>query len=176
MNILESIIQALQSIKANTLRTVLTLLSISIGIFAIIGAGTAVSTLEGSFNTQLVAMGQNTFMIKRTPSVNFGNSWRKYRNRKDITYQQAKEFKYQMGDISLVSLHNETDGYTAKRGNFSTDPKVTLIGADENFFIVKNFAIETGRAFGLTEVTSSIPVVIIGNDLVVQLFPQCREL
>jgi len=59
-----------------------------------------------------------------------------------------------MGDISLVSLHNETDGYTAKRGNFSTDPKVTLIGADENFFIVKNFAIETGRAFGLTEVTS----------------------
>jgi putative ABC transport system permease protein len=106
MNILESIIQALQSIKANTLRTVLTLLSISIGIFAIIGAGTAVSTLEGSFNTQLVAMGQNTFMIKRTPSVNFGNSWRKYRNRKDITYQQAKEFKYQMERVSLVSLHN----------------------------------------------------------------------
>ena len=128
MNILESIIQALQSIKANTLRTVLTLLSISIGIFAIIGAGTAVSTLEGSFNTQLVAMGQNTFMIKRTPSVNFGNSWRKYRNRKDITYQQAKDFKYQMEGISLVSLHNET------------------------------------------EVSSSAPVVIIGNDLVVQLF------
>ena len=127
MNILESIIQALQSIKANTLRTVLTLLSISIGIFAIIGAGTAVSTLEGSFNTQLVAMGQNTFMIKRTPSVNFGNSWRKYRNRKDITYQQAKEFKYQMEGISLVSLHNETDGYTAKRNNFFTDPVVTCL-------------------------------------------------
>ena len=170
MNILESIIQALQSIKANTLRTVLTLLSISIGIFAIIGAGTAVNTLEGSFNTQLVAMGQNTFMIKRTPSVNFGNSWRKYRNRKDITYQQAKEFKYQMEGISLVSLHNETDGYTAKRNNFFTDPVVTLIGADENFFVVKNFVIETGRAFGMSEVSSSAPVVIIGNDLVVQLF------
>lgn len=170
MNILESIVQALQSIRANKLRTVLTLLSISIGIFAIIGAGTAVNTLEGSFNSQLIAMGQNTFMIKRTPSVNFGNSWRKYRNRKDITFQQAKEFKMQMEGISLPSIHNETDGYTAKSGNVSTDPTVTLIGADENFFIVKNFVLETGRAFGLTEVNSAIPVVIIGNDLVVQLF------
>lgn len=170
MNILESIVQALQSIRANKLRTVLTLLSISIGIFAIIGAGTAVNTLEGSFNSQLIAMGQNTFMIKRTPSVNFGNSWRKYRNRKDITLQQAKEFKMQMEGISLPSIHNETDGYTAKSGNVSTDPTVTLIGADENFFIVKNFVLETGRAFGLTEVNSAIPVVIIGNDLVVQLF------
>lgn len=170
MNILESIIQALQSIKANTLRTVLTLLSISIGIFAIIGAGTAVNTLEGSFNSQLAALGQNTFMIKRTPSVNFGNSWRKYRNRKDITLQQAKEFKLQMEGITLTSIHNETDGYTAKRGNLSTDPTVNLIGADENFFIVKNLPVETGRAFGLTEVNSAIPVVIIGNDLVVQLF------
>ena len=170
MNILESIIQALQSIKANTLRTVLTLLSISIGIFAIIGAGTAVNTLEGSFNSQLAALGQNTFMIKRTPSVNFGNSWRKYRNRKDITLQQAKEFKLQMEGTTLTSIHNETDGYTAKNGNLSTDPKVTLIGADENFFIVKNLLLETGRAFGLTEVNSAIPVVIIGNDLVVQLF------
>ena len=170
MNILESIIQALQSIKANTLRTVLTLLSISIGIFAIIGAGTAVNTLEGSFNSQLAALGQNTFMIKRTPSVSFGNSWRKYRNRKDITLQQAKEFKLQMEGITLTSIHNETDGYTAKNGNLSTDPKVTLIGADENFFIVKNLLLETGRAFGLTEVNSAIPVVIIGNDLVVQLF------
>ncbi|MGA1415200.1 MAG: ABC transporter permease, partial [Candidatus Kapaibacteriota bacterium] len=132
MNILESIIQALQSIKANTLRTVLTLLSISIGIFAIIGAGTAVNTLEGSFNSQLAALGQNTFMIKRTPSVNFGNSWRKYRNRKDITLQQAKEFKLQMEGTTLTSIHNETDGYTAKRGNLSTDPTVNLIGADEN--------------------------------------------
>jgi len=170
MNILESIVQALQSIRANKLRTVLTLLSISIGIFAIIGAGTAVNTLEGSFNSQLIAMGQSTFMIKRTPSVNFGNSWRKYRNRKDITLQQAKEFKMQMEGISLPSIHNETDGYTAKSGNVSTDPTVTLIGADENFFIVKNFVLETGRAFGLTEVNSAIPVVIIGNDLVVQLF------
>ncbi|MGA1307991.1 MAG: ABC transporter permease [Candidatus Kapaibacteriota bacterium] len=170
MNILESIIQALQSIKANTLRTVLTLLSISIGIFAIIGAGTAVNTLEGSFNSQLAALGQNTFMIKRTPSVNFGNSWRKYRNRKDITLQKAKEFKLQMEGTTLTSIHNETDGYTAKNGNLSTDPKVTLIGADENFFIVKNLLLETGRAFGLTEVNSAIPVVIIGNDLVVQLF------
>jgi putative ABC transport system permease protein len=170
MNILESIIQALQSIKANTLRTVLTLLSISIGIFAIIGAGTAVNTLEGSFNSQLAALGQNTFMIKRTPSVSFGNSWRKYRNRKDITLQQAKEFKLQMEGITLTSIHNETDGYTAKRGNLSTDPTVNLIGADENFFIVKNLPVETGRAFGLTEVNSAIPVVIIGNDLVVQLF------
>ena len=83
MNILESILQAFESVRSNTLRTILTLLSISIGIFSIIGAGSAVATLDSAVNTQLVAMGENSFMIRRTPTINMGNSWRKYRNRKD---------------------------------------------------------------------------------------------
>ena len=170
MNILESIIQALQSIRANKLRTGLTLLSISIGIFAIIGSGTAVNTLDSAVNTQLVAMGENSFMIRRTPSVNFGNSWRKFRNRKDITFQQAKEYKVAIESEAIVSIHNETDGYTAKRGNLSSDPTVTLIGGDENLFAVRNFTIEQGRQFSAPEATSGVPVVIIGNDLNIQLF------
>ena len=71
MNILESILQAFESVRSNTLRTILTLLSISIGIFSIIGAGSAVATLDSAVNTQLVAMGENSFMIRPTTPIFF---------------------------------------------------------------------------------------------------------
>jgi putative ABC transport system permease protein len=170
MNILESILQAFESVRSNTLRTILTLLSISIGIFSIIGAGSAVATLDSAVNTQLVAMGENSFMIRRTPTINMGNSWRKYRNRKDITYAQAKEFKNSIESTDLISISDETDGYTAKVGNLSTDPDVSLIGCDENFFTIKNMQIIEGRSFSAQEVLSATSTAIIGNDIVLKLF------
>ena len=170
MNILESILQAFESVRSNTLRTILTLLSISIGIFSIIGAGSAVATLDSAVNTQLVAMGENSFMIRRTPTINMGNSWRKYRNRKDITYAQAKEFKNSIESTDLISISDETDGYTAKVGNLSTDPDISLIGCDENFFTIKNMQIIEGRSFSAQEVLSATSTAIIGNDIVLKLF------
>ena len=170
MNILESILQAFESVRSNTLRTILTLLSISIGIFSIIGAGSAVATLDSAVNTQLVAMGENSFMIRRTPTINMGNSWRKYRNRKDITYAQAKEFKNNIESTDLISISDETNGYTAKVGNLSTDPDISLIGCDENFFTIKNMQIIEGRSFSAQEVLSATSTAIIGNDIVLKLF------
>jgi putative ABC transport system permease protein len=171
MNILESILQALESVRANKLRSGLTLLSISIGIFAIIGAGTAVNSLDNSVNTQLAAMGENTFSVKRTPSIQLGNTWRKYRMRKDITYAQAKDFKNRMQLSDQICISNASGGFTVKCGNLSTDPDVSLIGTDENYFSVRNVALSLGRSFTAEEISSASAVAIVGNDLIVKLFP-----
>ena len=53
MNIGKSILLAFESIKVNKLRASLTLLSISIGVFAIIGAGSLVNSINKSVSSQM---------------------------------------------------------------------------------------------------------------------------
>ncbi|MFM8473192.1 MAG: ABC transporter permease, partial [Candidatus Kapaibacterium sp.] len=97
MNYWETIISAVTSIRANLLRSVLTVLSIALGTFAIISVGVATSTLENSVVGALDEIGGNSFVIQRTPSIQMGSSsWRKYQRRPIISLMQAEEYKRRM--------------------------------------------------------------------------------
>ena len=172
MNITESIVLAFDSIRLNKLRASLTLLSIAIGVFAIIGAGTLVSSINNAVTNEIAAMGDNTFIIKRVPSVQMGmNSWRKYRHRPKINYRQVKELKRQMTSTDLVSCVSYSGSNTIKAGNFATNPDVLLIGTDENYFTNYNVSVSEGRAFTPEDISFNRNVAIIGNDVVVKVFP-----
>lgn len=171
MNILESIAIALAAVRAHALRSFLTLVSIAIGIFAIIGSGTAISSLNSTVTKQLEAMGDAAYQIKRTPSVQMGNTWRKYRNRKALTYQQAKEFKKLLNTAEIISISNSTYGITIKNGNLSTNPNVSLHGVDDAYFTTNNISLADGRQFLPEDIAAARPLAIIGNDVVVKLFP-----
>ena len=81
---------AVDSIKQNKLRSILTLLGISIGVFSVIGVMTAIGTLESSINSGLNVFGANTFSIQKWPEIMMGDDWKKYRNREDIDYNAFK--------------------------------------------------------------------------------------
>ena len=86
MNISESIKMAITSIFTHKLRSFLTLLSVAIGVFAIMGSGSLVSSVDETVETEMANLGENSFKIARTPSVQTGrDSWRKYRKREKIT-------------------------------------------------------------------------------------------
>ena len=64
---------ALQAIRANKLRSVLTLMGIVIGVFSVIGVMTAIRTLESSIESGLNIFGSNTFAI---PEDARNSDWR----------------------------------------------------------------------------------------------------
>jgi putative ABC transport system permease protein len=171
MNISESIILAFDSIRINKLRASLTLLSISIGVFAIIGAGTLVSSLNGMVTSELSNIGETTFWFSRMPKIQTGNSWRKYQKRKPINYSQYKEFKKLITSTTFVSCHSSTEGVTVKYENLSTDADVSVLGCEEYTF--KNFAFNVieGRIITEEDITSNRNVAVIGNDVIVNIFP-----
>ncbi|MFN8366500.1 MAG: ABC transporter permease [Candidatus Kapaibacterium sp.] len=171
MNILESILTALSSIRSNTLRSVLTLLSISLGTFAIVSVGIATTTLNDTITGAIDEVGGNSFVIKRTPSINMGNSWRKYRNRKVIGVNQAEEYKKQIGNSALVSVADEDMGKTIKSGTLSTNPDVMIWGVDENYFTLRQKTFSDGRPILEEDLHSGRMVAVIGNDVKVKLFP-----
>ena len=169
---IESILMALDAVRANKLRSGLTLLSIAIGIFAIIGAGTAVTSLNNSVNGELASLGQNTFQIKRRPSLIMGNrEWMKYRNRKHIDFVQAREFKRQMESAEAVSVNDYEERFIAKANNLATDPTVKVEGIDEAYFACNNVIIDEGREFTAEDISLNRPVIIIGRDVADRLFP-----
>ena len=86
---------ALHAIRANKLRSSLTLLGLVVGIFSIISVMTAMGVLRKSIEEGITQLGANTFQIQRFANgFNSGpDQRRRTRNRKKITYQQAVRVK-----------------------------------------------------------------------------------
>ncbi|MFN4985444.1 MAG: ABC transporter permease [Ignavibacteria bacterium] len=170
MNVLESILLAFDAVRSQKLRSGLTLLSIGIGVFGIISATSIMGALQQAVSGQLADLGENSLLIQRTPSINFGTNWAKMRRRKNITYQQAKEFRDKMTSTNLITISNTSSGYTIKAGQQSSNPDVSLIGIDDLYFTVNAVSVSGGRPITESEVNTSRPVAIIGQDIVSSLF------
>ncbi len=170
MNITESVLLAIHSIRGNKLRSFLTLLSIAIGVFALIVAGTLINSFQNAVLNELENIGETTFWVQRLPSIQTGHTWYKYRKRKPITFRQYKELRRLTQSTNLISGASYTSGIVVNSGNFSTDPDVTLIGTDQNYFITNAIDVDYGRPITDEDLNLSRNVAIIGNDIVVKIF------
>lgn len=170
MNILESIAIALDAVRSQKLRSSLTLLSVGIGVFAIIASTSIIGTLQQAVSGQLADLGENALLIQRTPTITFGTNWAKMRRRKNITYDQATQFRERMTNTKLISISNTSPGYTVKSGQESTNPDVSLIGIDDMYFTVNVTVLADGRPISESDVVLSRSVAIVGQDIVGSLF------
>ncbi|HET7152529.1 MAG TPA: ABC transporter permease, partial [Candidatus Kapabacteria bacterium] len=170
MQIGESISLAVASVKANKLRSALTLLSVSIGVFAIIGATTVVGSFNAMFTDQLSALGSNTLFIQKFPAFMLsGKEWRKYMKRKDITYQQAAMLRERATlpmDIGTIIGNNQI----VKGNGETTDNAIGVNGGDENFATTDNLNVALGRQITTEDVTYKRDVAVLGADVVKRLF------
>mgnify|MGYP001186192766 CR=1 FL=1 len=171
MNLRESVAMALDAVRANKLRSSLTLLSVGIGVFAIIASVGITSTLSASLSTQLADLGEHSFLIQRTPSFQFHGNWRKYMKRKPITVELARQFRQRMTLTPLITVSNTSPGYTIKRGLESTNPDVSLIGIDHMYFAVNSASVASGRSFVEQDIVLGSRNAIIGYDVANLLFP-----
>jgi putative ABC transport system permease protein len=170
MQIGEAIKMAVHSIRGNKLRAGLTLLSIAIGVFAIVGVSASVGALDATVNQQLESLGRNSFIIQRMPAMTFGN-WEKYRNRKEITLRQALDFKRRATFAKNVGLTNWIGGTVVKNGDRETDPKIYVVGADENFLTNNDYKLAEGRNIDQQDVQLRTDVAVLGSSVVEKVFP-----
>ena len=159
------------AIRANKLRSTLTLLGISVGIFSVISVMTAIKTLESSIESGLNVFGTNTFLITKDPAIQFGGN-EKYRNRKNIDLDQYLQLKERAKLPILVSGGDETDRVrvvTYKDKKTKQAPRVS--GGDSGTLRTVNTYIADGRNLTDEDVHLSRSVCIIGADVVDILFP-----
>lgn len=177
MNIAESIKMAFDSIRVNKLRASLTLLSISIGVFAIIGAGSLVESVNATVAGEMEALGETTFYVFKEPKIRMGaHGWRKYARRKAISYSQYQDLKKRLTLVSMVSGFSTSAGNTIESGNLETNPDVNLLGVDEDYFVLENRNYSEGRGITATDIRMNRNVAVIGNDVVVKVFPNVNPI
>lgn len=173
MNVAEYFVSALETFRSQPVRTVLTLVSIAIGIVAIVGAGGAATVLESSLRNEITASGAYTFIIQRHPSIiTSGEQWRRYMRRRPLAYGQGTEYKRRIEEQgAVVSLYSYASAMTVRSGNQHTDPDVTVVGSDEAFFSIRNYQIAMGRPLVADDIQHQRMVAVIGNDILQKLFP-----
>lgn len=171
--IIENIFEALKAIRAQALRTLLTVFIIGIGISALVGILTAIDAIESSINSNFTSMGANTFTIRnRGMNVQIGKGGTKPKNFKNISYKEAKNFKENYPFTSIVSVSGLASmAATIKYHNLKTNPNITVFGGDENYLLCGGFEILEGRNFSSVEINSGSNVCLIGMEIVTVLFP-----
>ncbi|OGU60613.1 MAG: hypothetical protein A2X64_06995 [Ignavibacteria bacterium GWF2_33_9] len=169
--IFDIIRQSFDSIRSQKLRTFFTLMSIIIGVFAIMFSGSLVNTIDSTMDDELESLGENVFYIFRTPKIQMGNDWWKYRKRPNISYKEYQELNERMGSEILISAFANTGGRILKYGSLETDPNVIINGGDANYFLTSNYDVESGRALTPADVEFKRNVAVIGNDIIVKILP-----
>ena len=167
----ESFWMAIAAIKQNKLRSTLTLLGISIGVFSVIGVMTAIRTLESSVESGLNVFAANTFVIQKYPEISFGEERRKHRKRKNIDYDQYKKLKNRATLPVSVSVSESNEIRNVKYKDNVVKNYVGLFGGDEGSIRTFKTYIGDGRNIAPDDVRYARNVCVLGMDVVDRLFP-----
>jgi putative ABC transport system permease protein len=178
MQLSEILKMALGSLGVNKLRSLLTMLGITIGVFSVIGVMTAVTALRSSIESGLSFLGSNMFQFAKYP-VNGGGGGpeggrRRYDLRRDVTLEQAMRYQRLMegvSDVICLKSFNHSGGAQATYNGRKTTPNLTFGGSNEHFLAANQYSIATGRNLTAGDVELARPLALIGQDLVTKLFP-----
>jgi putative ABC transport system permease protein len=169
----ESLFMALNAVRANKLRSILTLLGIVVGIFSIISVMTAMGVLRNSIEVGLTQLGANTFQMQKYPVVvgSGDGARRRFRNRKDITYEQALAVRQQATLAAAVGIEVWEPGKIVWWNGQRTNPNIIMFGENMDGIATNNWVVEQGRSFTTQDMDLSKPVVVIGRVVAEKLFP-----
>ena len=175
MPLIEILRIAFSSIGVNKLRSILTMLGITIGVFSVIGVMTTVTALRSSIETGLSFLGTNVFQFGKYPTgiSSGGTNRRKIEMRRNITLAQAMRYQELMeGTADVICLKVfDYNGAQAVYNGRKTPPGQSFGGSNEYFLNANQFAMELGRNFQSEDIKLGRPVIIIGQDIVKKLFP-----
>jgi putative ABC transport system permease protein len=149
----ESILFAFTALRVNRLRTILSLLGVTIGILAIISVFTAVDSFEKKFRDSMASLGDNVVFVHKWP-WSFGSDypWWKYINR---PLPSPEELNYLQRRLKF-----------AEAAAFEVNTKSSV-----QYEKVTGFELSEGRYFAESESETGRDVVVLGSNVAEVLFP-----
>lgn len=173
MQFREILTMAMQSLGANKLRSGLTMMGITIGVFSVISVMTAIGALQSSIEGGISFLGSNIFQFAKYPvsGGQGGRNAQKYENRRNITYPQALRYQHLMEgiarDVCLKCFDFKGQcTYGALRA-----PGLTVAGSNKSFLAANSYSLDYGRNLSDEDVDLARSVVMIGKSIEKNLFP-----
>ncbi|HTL80532.1 MAG TPA: ABC transporter permease, partial [Bacteroidia bacterium] len=166
----ESLSFAIHALRVNRLRTLLSLLGITIGIFAIIAVFTAVDSMANKIRSSVQSLGDNVVFVQRFPWVPSGEwKWWEYFNRPIFKVQDQEDLQRRLTMAKAVVYTVNTT--TTVRYETSYVENTSVVAATYQYDKVKSFDLSEGRYFTEHEAENGNALVIIGSNVADGLFP-----
>ena len=161
---------SLTALRTNKLRSALTVLGVTIGVFSVIGVMTALNVIQGSIESGLSFLGSNIFQFAKYPTMSTSDPETKYANRRNITLEEAREFARLMeGEANAICPKIFDGGKPASYGRTKLQG-LTLVGTNEHFLVANSFTLAYGRNLSAEDVDIARSVTVVGPDVPKKLF------
>jgi putative ABC transport system permease protein len=172
----ESILFAIHALRVNKLRTFLSLLGITIGIFTIILVFTVVDSLEKNVKSSIQSLGENVVFVQKWPWT-FGSEypWWKYMKRPLPTFQEMADLRERTQLAEAMIFQVYLSGKTLKYRGQSAE-NAGLMAISNEFDKVRAFELNAGRYFTDQEFDAGKPLIIIGANVKTTLFGETDAL
>jgi putative ABC transport system permease protein len=175
--IFESFRFAGRALKSNILRTILSLLGVTIGIFAIIAVFTIVDALKKNITDSLAVLGSGVIYVAKWPFVPEGNGpfkWWEYWRRPNPSYNEYRFLQANMNHQSALAMEADKGNMVFKR-NSNSIGNAALIGGTFHYKEIFNVDVARGRYFTMEEGEGAPQVAILGFEVAKALFPNDED-
>ncbi|HMG91408.1 MAG TPA: ABC transporter permease, partial [Chryseolinea sp.] len=170
--IYESFRFAWKALKSNVLRTILSLLGVTIGIFAIITVLTLVDSLEKNIKDSLDFLGSGVIYVEKWPFTADNNGeyrWWDFWQRPNASYAEFKFLQANLNHENGMAIFAIKGNMNIKRDNNSIG-QVRLVGGSLGYDGVFDMNIEKGRFLNAEELESGRNIAVIGYEVANSLF------
>jgi putative ABC transport system permease protein len=160
---------AMNALRNNKLRTLLSLLGVTIGIFSIIAVLAAVDSLDRKIKKDLSSLDKNTIYLMK---MSFGPSQIPQWKREQFPNVKYDEYIYLKGAMD----NTDQMGYQifTKRESIKYDSKtisdVNVVPVSYEFIDIQGLEFEKGRFYNESEANSAAAVIVIGDEIAKSLF------
>ena len=165
----ESFAFAMNALRNNKLRTMLSLLGVTIGIFSIIAVLAAVDSLDRKIKADLSSLDKNTIYLT---SMSFGPTdiprWKRDQFPK-VSYDEYQYLKSSLNNVEDVCFQYFTLNQTLKFEANTVD-NVNMVPVTSEFTDIQRMEFSSGRFFNESESNSGKQVVVLGHDIAESLF------
>ena len=160
---------ALEEFRSNKLRTFLSLLGITFGIFCIISVLSTISSMQLAVNNDLKSMGNKTIYIDKWQ---YGGGpdypWWKYVKRPSPKYEEMREIRLKVPDAAHIAFSLNASANVDFGDNSLTG--VSYYGNSEDFDKIQQITIGNGRYFKQSDFDRGTPVIVMGYTIAEKLY------
>ena len=165
----ESLAFAMNALRNNMLRTFLSLLGVTVGIFSIIAVLAAVDSLDRKIKEDMSSVDKNTMYLKR---FSFGPSdvprWKREQF-PDVTYEEYQYLKGAVPSAQAMAFQIFTKTETV-RYNDQSASNINMVPVSYEFVDIQSVKIGEGRFYTESESNAGSAVVVIGYEVAQKLF------
>jgi len=171
----ESFNFAINALRDNKLRTFLSLLGVTIGIFSIIAVLAAVDSLQREIKGSLSSLDNSTIILMR---FSFGPSeiprWKREQF-PDVSYDEYQYLKRNLPNTEAASFAMNVPRESIKFEE-KTTTNVEISAVTQEYLQIEDLQIDQGRFFNESESASGSPVIVLGDEIAQNLFGNSNPL